>query len=285
MFSETELVTVRRAYAKQILAAARIDDPRLEAAFAQVRRENYLGAGPWPIFRYEAYVPTPTADPVYLYTNTLVGIIPERKLNNGEPALHARLIGAVTPAPGEHVVHIGTGTGYYTAILAHLAGPSGRVTAIEFDAELARRAAENLRSDPQVEVINGDGATTPLEPADVIYVNAGATRPLDHWLDALNDGGRLVLPLTTNKGFEYDGPPMHILKRGAVFRIEKRQGDFTAKMISGVAIFPCEGARDEISEAAFAAALHAGGLEKVTRLYRHNAVADEDVWLLSLIHI
>ncbi len=34
--------------------------------------------------------------------------------------------------------------------------------------------------------------------ADVIYVNAGATRPADIWLDRLNDGGRLVLPLTTD---------------------------------------------------------------------------------------
>jgi len=43
-------------------------------------------------------------------------------------------------AAGEHVVHIGAGVGYYTAILAKLVGAEGRVTAIEFDAELAARA-------------------------------------------------------------------------------------------------------------------------------------------------
>jgi protein-L-isoaspartate(D-aspartate) O-methyltransferase len=279
MFSEAELAVVRRAYARQILAAARVSDERVEAAFAQVRREDYLGPGPWPIFRYDDYVLTPDADPVYLYTNTLVGIIPERKLNNGEPSLHARLIAAAAPAPGEHVVHIGVGTGYYTAILAHLAGASGLVTAIEFDAELAGRAAENFRSDSRVKVIHADGTKTPLDPADVIYVNAGATRPMDPWLDALKAGGRLILPLSTNKGFQYDGPPIHILKRGAVFRIEKQQSDFAAKVISGVAIIPCEGGRDEISEAALAAALDKGNPEKVTRLYRHHEVPEEDVWL------
>lgn len=120
MFSESELAVIRRAYAKQILAAFRVDDERVEAAFAQVRREHYLGPGPWSMLRYEDYVLTPDADPVHLYVNTLVGIIPERKLNNGEPAFHALLIAAAAPAPGEHVLHIGAGTGYYTAILAHL---------------------------------------------------------------------------------------------------------------------------------------------------------------------
>ena len=53
-------------------------------------------------------------------------------------------IHCAAPASGEHVVHIGTGTGYYTAILAHLVGPSGWVTGIEYDCELAARAKANL---------------------------------------------------------------------------------------------------------------------------------------------
>jgi hypothetical protein len=112
MFSEAELAVIRRAYAKQILAAARVNDHRIEAAFANIRREDYLGPGPWPMLRYEVYVPSPDANPVYLYSNILVGIIPERKLNNGEPAFHARLIAAAAPAEGEHVIHVGPGTGY-----------------------------------------------------------------------------------------------------------------------------------------------------------------------------
>jgi protein-L-isoaspartate(D-aspartate) O-methyltransferase len=78
---------------------------------------------------------------------------------------------------------------------------------------------------------------------------------METWLDALNDGGRLILPLSTSKGFDYDGPPLPQLKRGAVFRIEKRHDGFAAKCVSGVSIIPCESARDVISEAALAAAL------------------------------
>ncbi|HEX6842446.1 MAG TPA: hypothetical protein VF113_12985 [Stellaceae bacterium] len=85
-----ELAIVRRAYAKQVLAAARVRDERVEAAFAAVPREDFLGPGPWPIYRFwDAYVATPSADPVYLYTNDLVGILPARHLNNGQPSLHA----------------------------------------------------------------------------------------------------------------------------------------------------------------------------------------------------
>src|SRR5580700_6307767 len=76
-----ELEIVRQAYAKQVMAAAGIDDPRVEAAFAAVRREDFLGPGPWPMLRWpRRYVPTPSDDPVYLYQDALFGIIPERGL-------------------------------------------------------------------------------------------------------------------------------------------------------------------------------------------------------------
>ena len=51
MDRQAELRIIRAAYARQILAA-RVDDPRLEAAFGAVRREDFLGPGPWPIMRW-----------------------------------------------------------------------------------------------------------------------------------------------------------------------------------------------------------------------------------------
>ena len=48
---------------------------------------------------------TPDPDPVYLYTDDVIGILPERNLSNGQPPLHAALIDAAAPQPGEHVVH------------------------------------------------------------------------------------------------------------------------------------------------------------------------------------
>jgi protein-L-isoaspartate(D-aspartate) O-methyltransferase len=80
-------------------------------------------------------------------------------------------------------VPIGTGTGYYTAIISHLAGPSGKVTGIEVDTGLTTRAKKSLSSYSNVRIVEGDGTTVPFDPADVIYVNAGVTRPADQWLD------------------------------------------------------------------------------------------------------
>ena len=93
------------------------------------------------------------------------------------------LIAHTALKPGEHAVHIGAGVGYYTAILRHLVGRSGRVTAIEFDEALAERLARNFRRAGNVRVVQGDGAAVDFDPADVVYVNAGVTRPPDPWLD------------------------------------------------------------------------------------------------------
>jgi protein-L-isoaspartate(D-aspartate) O-methyltransferase len=277
---EGELTIVRRAYAKHVLANANVDDARVEAAFAAVRREHFLGPGPWPMLRWpHRYVPTPSDDPVYLYQDALVGIIPERGLNNGQPWLHAMLIAAAPARQGQHVVHIGAGVGYYTAILAHMVGASGRVTAIEFDSGLAERLAANFAGQPNVRALPGDGAQIEFDPADVIYVNAGATRPADIWLDRLNDGGRLILPLTSDKGFGENPENIPIQRRGAVFGIVRRDKEFLAKWLSAVAIFPCEGARDAGSERALAAAFEKGGWERVTRLYRRGDLPGEQCWL------
>ena len=167
---QEELAIVRRAYAKHVLANADVDDARVEAAFAAVRREHFLRPGPWPILRWpRRYVPTPSDDPVYLYQDALVGLIPGRDLNNGQPWLHAMLIAAAAPWPGEHVVHIGAGVGYYTAILAHLVGDTERVTAIEFDGGLAVLAV-NFAGQPSLRALQGDGAHIAFDPADVICV-------------------------------------------------------------------------------------------------------------------
>ena len=280
MDRQGELSIIRAAYAKQILAAARVDDDaRLTAAFGAIRREDYVGTGPWPIMRwFRDYAITPDADPVYLYTDDLVGILPERRLNNGQPSLHAHLIHQATVAAGDHVVHVGTGTGYYTAILAHLAGSSGRVTGIEYEPELAARAKANFTGNPNVEIVEGDGAVVSLDQADVVYVNAGCTRPAENWLDRLADGGRLILPMTSDQGFSAKSLE-RTASTGAVFRIKRRGNDYFAHWISPVAIFPCAGSRDEASERALAEAFAKGGWQKVTRLYRDQEIAEERCWL------
>jgi protein-L-isoaspartate(D-aspartate) O-methyltransferase len=191
---------------------------------------------------------------------------------------HAPLISSANIRGGEHVVHVGAGLGYYTAILRHLVSDAGMITAIEFDPSLAQRAKRNFSTAANVLVLQGDGGAMPFDPADVIYVNAGATRPADIWLDRLKDGGRLILPLTAKKRLSATstGP---IARHGAVFRIQRKDGEFHARWISAVGVYPCEGGRDDVSEAALDAALQAGGWQNVSRLYRTDDLPTERCWL------
>jgi protein-L-isoaspartate(D-aspartate) O-methyltransferase len=276
MFDNSELSVLRRAYARQVTFLGDAHNAALEDAFAQVKREAFLGDGPWPIFRWTGYVPTPDADPAWLYSDILVGIVPERGLNNGQPSGHANWIAAAAPAPGEHVVHVGAGVGYYSAIMGHMVGPTGTLTAIEFDPALAARARANLAGLPNATVLTGDGSVTPFAPADVIYVNAGASKPADLWLDGLKDGGRLILPLTTNSNFTR---PDFSRPSGAVFLVTRRGEEFHVRFVSPIAVFPCEGMRDAASEAALAESFARGGFQAVTRLYRGDPPEGVKVWV------
>jgi len=212
----SDLDSIRRYYAEELRAVANLQSEALVDAFAKVSREDFLGPGPWLILNpfhmvdesNEAsyYRETADADPKHLYHNVLVAIDAKRCLNNGQPTFLATLIDSLDLASGDRVVHIGCGTGYYTAIMAHLTGPSGRVTGIEYEPELAARAKANFATSSNVDIVEGDGTSIPFDQADVIYVNAGCTRPAENWLDRLADGGRLILPMTSDKGFRTAAP-------------------------------------------------------------------------------
>ncbi len=264
-----DLPALRGAYARRISDIAGVNFPELERAYATVAREDFLGPPPWKIFKFGGLVKTSNIERIY--DNVLVSLIPERRLNNGEPSGHAIWLDAARPQRGEHVVHVGAGTGYYTAILAELVGPGGRVTAVEFDPGLAARAQANLKPWPQVSVHQGDGCTFPFDLADVIYVCAGATHPAPAWLDGLREGGRLVVPLTAM--------PAGGFRSGGVFRIERKGAEFLAQCVSATAFYPCEGCREEESAAALTAAFLKGGADRVTRLVRHGDVPEEQCWL------
>ncbi|HEX3916424.1 MAG TPA: methyltransferase domain-containing protein [Caulobacteraceae bacterium] len=271
--------TARRTYARHVTFTSGADDPRLEVALAEIPREAFLGPGPWqlPVLNRAtlgAYRATPDAEPHWLYQDQVVGIIPEKELNNGMPSFLTFLISLGRAQPGEHAVHIGAGVGYYTAILARLVGEAGRVTAIEYEPELAARAQANLAGYPQVTALQGDGAALPLAPADVILVNAGAARPMDLWLDALKDGGRLILPLCVG----YKTPGGRAMTRGAIFLIERDGGEFSARFKSPTGIYPCFGVSDPEGEASLTQALRGGGSEKVRRLYRTSDVPADVCW-------
>ncbi|RWC56768.1 protein-L-isoaspartate O-methyltransferase [Mesorhizobium sp.] len=185
---------IRNFYARLLAANAGSPDPRLEAVFAEVPREAFLGPGPWKVIAGNGKVTTPSADPAHIYQNVLVVLDDDKGINNGEPFLHAMWIGKLAPKPGEAVTHIGAGTGYYSAVLARLVSPDGTVTAFELDEKLADLARKNLEAYANATVVHGDAVTTPLPPSDIVYVNAGVVAPPAGWLKALRLGGRMIFP-------------------------------------------------------------------------------------------
>lgn len=259
----------RDFYANFVVRGAGASDERLIAAFASVEREHYVGAGPWRIFVGSGYLPTVCADPCLLYQDVLVGLASDRGINNGQPSLHARCLAACAPRDGESVLHVGAGTGYYTAILAALVGATGSVVAYEIEADLAARARHNLGHLATVRVEQASATVGTLPQADVIYVNAGATHPMPAWLDALNLGGRLLFPLTPNEGH---GCMLLVTRRGPAA--------YEAAVVTRAAFIPCVGARDDAASAALAAALETRSL-KTVRSLRRGTQPDHTAWCVG----
>lgn len=259
------IAEVRAAYAREILKKAGADDARVLAAFVAVAREDFVGAGPWKVFAGD-YQPTPSADVQLLYQDVLIALAEDRRINNGQPSLHAKLIAAVNVRDGEQVVHVGAGTGYYTAILAELAGRDGAVDAYEIEEDLAAKAAVNLTPWPQARMHARSATEGALPDADVVYVNAGATHPLPNWLDALRDGGRLMFPLTAASGM------------GFMLLVTRRGDAFAALVICPAGFITCVGGIDEKASNAFLRALGRGGAGEVRSL-RRDDVADAETWL------
>lgn len=274
----TDLVSSRRAYAQTIATAAGITTPGLVEALAAVQRERFLRPGPWLVVgAADAKRPpqwTADDDPAHVYQDASVAIDPDRQLFNGAPSLLAKMIDNLSLVPGSRVLHVGAGLGYYSALMAHITGPTGRVVAVEVDLALAAEARRNLASMPWVEVRHNDG-TEADGPFDAILVNAGVTHPQDSWLDALASGGRLLLPLTVAM------PGMGAsIGKGVMLMIRLTpDGEFVPEVRSFVAIYSAIGLRDATVEARLGQAMRRTSFPNLTRLRRDPHPSSDGCWL------
>jgi protein-L-isoaspartate(D-aspartate) O-methyltransferase len=267
----------RRFYAEEIAAVTATQSRALLEAFAKVPREHFLGPGPWEIAGPDfamgsqlKYRETEDADPRRIYHNVVVAIDRKRNLNNGQPGALAAWVDQLEIAPGEQVFHVGAGLGYYTAILSELVGPTGRVTAIEVDPDLAARARENLAPWPNVEMHAGDGGEFDPGPVNAIFVNAGVTHPHPLWLDRLRDGGRLLLSLTFDVGVAGKG----------VMMLVKREGErYAARLLSLVMIYSSTSVRNAEMNAALAKQIGSPKVFSVQSLRRDAHEEEETCWL------
>lgn len=122
------------------------------------------------------------------------------------PHMHAHALEELNDKliEGAKVLDVGSGSGYLTACLAHLVGPTGRVYGVEHIAELVTRSLENVKRDCQdlletgrVQIIKADGRAglEDYAPFDVIHVGAAAEGLPDKLVEQLEEGGRMVIPV------------------------------------------------------------------------------------------
>jgi len=262
------IASARRFYAEELCRLNRISTPAICAAFAAVPRERFVGPGPWVIQSSGTSWFTQDVDPAHVYRDALIVLDESKHLNNGQPSLWAIHLDQLHIQPGDNILHLGCGTGYYTAILAELTGSQGKVTAIEIEDGLAARARTALEPWPQVTVIHADGSRGPFAPADAIVVSAGATHPLGAWLAAVKPAGKLLFPLTSTRG---PGTMAYLARTGA--------DHFAAALRGSVFFVDFGGARDPAVSGELARAIRRDRGASVRSLRCDVHMKDDSCWL------
>ena len=170
---------------EQLVAVLRkegIRDERVLLAISRVRREQFV----------------PDALKPWAYDNIALPIGEGQTIS--QPFVVAAMIEALHLQGTEHVLEIGTGSGYGAAILAEVAGD---VVTVEVRGQLARAAAERLRDcySDRVTVAVGDGSLGwPIcAPYEAIVITASTPTVPRPILDQLTARGRLVAPIGSLK--------------------------------------------------------------------------------------
>ena len=113
-----------------------------------------------------------------------------------QPFIVARMTELLDLNKQSRVLEIGAGSGYQTAVLAHLAS---QVYSIERIGELARQAQSRIRElgiyNATVKAFDGTLGWNAYGPYDAILVAAGGPRIPDPLIAQLKTGGRLVIPI------------------------------------------------------------------------------------------
>ncbi len=117
-----------------------------------------------------------------------------------QPYVHARYLETLALKGTERVLEIGTGSGYQTVLLAHLAAQVFSVERIKPLLDNAREAIK-LAGVSNVSVMLGDGTYgwKAYAPYDAILVGAASPDVPQPLLDQLADGGRLLIPVGTRE--------------------------------------------------------------------------------------
>lgn len=119
---------------------------------------------------------------------------------NSQPRTVENMLRLLDVRAGHRVLDVGSGSGWTTALLAHLVGETGEVRGVELEpdlvafgrANLARGDWPNARIEPATPGTSGDPAHAPY---DRVLVSAQATELPATLVDQLAPDGRMAIPV------------------------------------------------------------------------------------------
>jgi protein-L-isoaspartate(D-aspartate) O-methyltransferase len=119
---------------------------------------------------------------------------------NSQPRTVANMLRLLDVRAGDRVLDVGSGSGWTTALLAHLTGETGSVLGLEIVPELVELGATNLANGewPWARIEQaapGEPGDPAGAPYDRILVSAGARELPAGLVDQLSPAGRLVVPV------------------------------------------------------------------------------------------
>jgi protein-L-isoaspartate(D-aspartate) O-methyltransferase len=119
---------------------------------------------------------------------------------NSQPRTVEAMLRLLEVEPGQRVLDVGSGSGWTTALLAELVGPTGSVLGLERVADLVVTGAENVEAAgmPWARVraaVPGVLGAPDEGPFDRVLVSAMATRLPSELVEQLTPDGILVVPV------------------------------------------------------------------------------------------
>ncbi|MGZ6883691.1 MAG: protein-L-isoaspartate O-methyltransferase family protein [Nocardioidaceae bacterium] len=119
---------------------------------------------------------------------------------NSQPSTVRAMLEMLDARPGDRVLDVGCGSGWTTALLAHLVGPSGEVVGVERVPQLVEAARAHLAGTgrPWTRVVASEPGVLglpDLAPWDRVLVSAEAARLPGSLVGQLRVGGVMVVPV------------------------------------------------------------------------------------------
>jgi len=173
-----DFIKARERMIKEQIIARGIKDPRVVEAMQQVPRDLFI----------------PEALAGQAYGDFALPIGEGQTIS--QPYTVAYMCENLALSGKERVLEIGTGTGYHTAVLSHLAEWVYSVERIRSLLEQARRILEQIqRRNVITRLSDGSYGWKEEAPFDAILVTAGAPSVPEPLMEQLKTGGTLVIPV------------------------------------------------------------------------------------------